>query len=243
MKPTDIYDLPYHFFRDVLGYWLPGLILVVAVVGLAESDPRIQTMLNSPVIAKFTGTAIHTILLFALFAIASLAVGYTSLPAGHALVKVVASRYIEKAAACHELRILQGVRKRVGESTIASMQSANPKVLAGIKDEEVWALDKHVLYAHAQVEFADTYKTLVPRHYAMKLFHENLTFTCLIIGIMAVLTQHLAAAGSAAVFLGLNLYAAMYHYRKHETAIQCLLLVASVQRATASNAKHPLTAT
>lgn len=248
MKPTDIYDLPYHFFRDVLGYWLPGLILVVALVGVASTDAgtngrqRSEAVaataaqpwdraLNSPIMTTFAKMGTAAILLLA---IAALAIGYASLPAGHALVKPIASWYVKKGPGCGHFRTLQALRKQIGRATIASLASAHPDGWGAVSDGDTWAIDQHVLYSYAQVEFPDTYRTLVPRHYALTLFHENLTFASLVIVVVAAISGHAQLAGGAAVSFLLNLWGALYYHRKRQIALQCLLIVASVQRTKAA---------
>lgn len=249
MKPTDIYDLPYHFFRDVLGYWLPGLVLAVTLLGIASTnavvngkqvsgvaahaglavaaEQPLDRALNSPVVAAFAEMGTASILFLA---IAALAIGYASLPAGHALVKPLASWYMKKAPGCYHLRTLQDVRKLVGRAMIASLASAQPDGLGAVGEVDAWAIDKHVLYSYAQVEFPDTYRTLVPRHYALTLFHENLTFASLVIVVVAAVSGHIQLAAGAAASLLLNLWGALYYHRKREIAIQCLLIVASIKR-------------
>ena len=243
MKASDFYDATHLFFRDLLAYWLPGAYLLWVVNKLLGHIPSIG------VIDARSLTAFQ---LSSTIALAVLA-GYMSFPFGHWSVEIfhilmrrmfrpftnpltrwLFEEEIEKDVLRHirDHGATDAVTEKIFKEMMESAQSSlhtesasEPISPASIR--KIFA--KHITYTYAQDRYPDLYKTLVPRHYSLKLFHENLTgisiagfFWSISLWSSKGLEFPLVLAGLA----GLNCCAAVYYSRKRQIAIQCLVIVA-----------------
>jgi hypothetical protein len=221
MKVADFYDITHHFFRDVLGYWLPGLYLTII---LLFRYSNIDNLEPQRIIALFNGVNIYSFLLFILFGILS---GYISLPIAHLLFMPFAKWSLKHNEG---VQGLLSIRKQLSKSLVDQKLSSDLFFAELKADENLKSLfGKYILYLRAEVDQSEYYKALIPRHNSLRLFHENVTLIFLVSGFL-FWSWGLWWSIICFVLMFFNCFAALYNTKKWEVRRQCLAIIALLKQ-------------
>jgi hypothetical protein len=226
MKVSDFYDMTHHFFRDVLGYWLPGLCLTMI---LLFRYSNIENLDPQKIVVVFKDVNLYSFLLFILFGILS---GYISLPIAHFLFKPFAKWSLGHNK---DVQGLLSIRKQLSNSVVDQHPFSNPFFVSLMSDEHLKSLfGKYIHYLRAEVDQSEYYKALIPRHNSLRLFHENLTLISFV-SIFLFWSWGLWWSAASVILMIFNFAAALYDTKKWETRRQCLAIIALLKESRGSN--------